>query len=69
MSEVLTGPGEELAPERHQGIAPIRGEIPTAGAAWVAERLPEAGGREGARAIWLEAMGRPGLFATAVATR
>ncbi len=69
MSEVLTGPGEEFASESHQGIAVIRGEIPTAGAAWVAERLPEAGGREEARAIWLEAMGRPGLFASAVATR
>jgi len=67
-SEVLTGPGEKFASERHQGIASIRAEIPTAGAAWVAERLPEGGGREGARAIWLEAMGRPGLFAPVVAT-
>jgi nucleoside-diphosphate-sugar epimerase len=62
LSEVLTGPGEELGPERYQGIAPIEGEIPTAGAAWVVERLPERGSRADARAIWLEAMQRPGLL-------
>jgi hypothetical protein len=39
------------------------GEIPTAGPAWVAERLPRRGGREEARAVWLEAMRRPGLLA------
>jgi nucleoside-diphosphate-sugar epimerase/sugar phosphate isomerase/epimerase len=65
LSEVLTGPGEELASERHQGIAPIESEISTAGAAWVAERLPERGPREDARAIWLEAMQRPGLLTPA----
>jgi nucleoside-diphosphate-sugar epimerase/sugar phosphate isomerase/epimerase len=62
MSEVLTGPGERLGEERHQGIAEIVGEIPTAGPAWVAERLPEASTREEARAVWLEAMRRPGLL-------
>jgi FlaA1/EpsC-like NDP-sugar epimerase len=62
LSEVLTGPGEELGPERYQGIAPIEGEIPTAAAAWVVERLPERGSRADARAIWLEAMQRPGLL-------
>ena len=63
MSEVLTRPGEELGEERLQGIAPIRTEIPTAGAAWVAERLPEGGDRGGAaRAVWLDAMRRPGLL-------
>ena len=63
LSEVLTGPGEQLGEERFQGIAPIQGEIPTAAAAWVAERLPEGGSRADARAIWLEAMQRPGLLA------
>jgi nucleoside-diphosphate-sugar epimerase/sugar phosphate isomerase/epimerase len=62
LSEVLTGPGEQLGEERFQGVAPIAGEIPTAGAAWVVERLPERGSRADARAIWLEAMQRPGLL-------
>jgi nucleoside-diphosphate-sugar epimerase/sugar phosphate isomerase/epimerase len=65
LSEVLTGPGEALGEERHQGICAIEGEIPTAGAAWVIERLPARGSREEARAIWLEAMQRPGLLAPA----
>jgi len=65
LSEVLTGPGEALGEERHQGIGAIDGEIPTAGAAWVIERLPARGSREEARAIWLEAMQRPGLLAPA----
>jgi FlaA1/EpsC-like NDP-sugar epimerase len=63
LSEVLTGPGESLGEERHQGICEIESEIPTAGAAWVIERLPARGSREEARAIWLEAMQRPGLLA------
>jgi nucleoside-diphosphate-sugar epimerase/sugar phosphate isomerase/epimerase len=63
MSEVLTGSGEEQGAESRQGIAPILGELPTAGAAWVAERLPEPSGRSEAREIWLEAMERPGFFA------
>jgi len=63
LSEVLTGAGEELGEERHQGICAIEGEIPTTGAAWVIERLPSRAGREEARAIWLEAMQRPGLLA------
>ncbi len=63
LSEVLTGPGEELGEPRRQGIASILGEIPTAGPAWVLEHLPEAGTREDARAVWLEAMRRPGLLA------
>jgi len=37
-------------------------EISTAGPAWVAERLPASGSREEARAVWLEAMQRPGLL-------
>jgi FlaA1/EpsC-like NDP-sugar epimerase len=62
MTEVLTGPGEEVGEERHQGIAPVETEIATSGAAWVAERLPEAADRAAARAVWLEAMHRPGLL-------
>jgi nucleoside-diphosphate-sugar epimerase len=63
LTEVLTGPGEELGDEPYQGSAVIEGEVPTAGAAWVAERLPAGGPRSEARAIWLEAMKRPGLLA------
>jgi FlaA1/EpsC-like NDP-sugar epimerase len=62
LSEVLTGPGEEIGEEAQQGIAPIEGEVPTAGPAWVAERLPEQGDTEAARAVWLEAMQRPEFF-------
>jgi nucleoside-diphosphate-sugar epimerase/sugar phosphate isomerase/epimerase len=69
MSEVLVGRGEELAEERHQGIAPIEGEIPTAGPAWVLERLPEGGTREETRAVWLEALSRPGLLAPSAERR
>ena len=65
LSEVLTGSGEELGEERHQGIAPIVGEIPSAGPAWVLERLPKRATREEARAVWLEAMRRPGLLVPA----
>jgi FlaA1/EpsC-like NDP-sugar epimerase len=69
LSEVLTAPGEELGEERFQGIAPIAGEIPAAAPAWVVERLPARGTREEARAVWLEAMRRPGLLAHAPAER
>ena len=65
LTEVLVGPDEELGDERCQGIAPIHAEIATAGAAWVVERLPERASREDARAIWLEAMQRPGLITAA----
>ncbi|MDQ4081893.1 MAG: polysaccharide biosynthesis protein, partial [Actinomycetota bacterium] len=65
LSEVLVGPGEELGVERHQGIAAIEGEVGTAAAAWVLERLANDGRREEARAVWLEAMRRPGLLAPA----
>ena len=63
LTEVLTGPGEAMLDERHQGIAPLAADIPTAGPAWVAERLPASGSREETRAVWLEAMRRPGLLA------
>ena len=62
MSEVLTGPGEQLGPERLQGIAAIAGGAPAAGPAWVAERLEAGMSREASRAVWLEAMRRPGLL-------
>jgi nucleoside-diphosphate-sugar epimerase len=65
MSEVLVGPDEEELDESYQGIAVITGQVPTAGAAWVAERLPARPEREVARGIWLEAMSRPGLLAPA----
>jgi FlaA1/EpsC-like NDP-sugar epimerase len=65
LSEVITAPGEEIGDEHHQGIAPIHAEISTAGPAWVAERLPASGSREEARAVWLEAMQRPGLLTPA----
>lgn len=65
LSEVLTGPGEEAGEERHQGVCAIETEVVTTAAAWVIERLPERGSREEARAIWLEAMQRPGLLAPA----
>jgi hypothetical protein len=61
----LTAPSEELRAAVYQGIAPIEGEIPSAGPAWVAERLPGGGSREQARSVWLEAMRRPGLLAKA----
>jgi nucleoside-diphosphate-sugar epimerase len=69
LTEVITAPGEELGAERHQGIAPIEGDIPTSAPAWVAERLPATGGREEARAVWLEAMRRPGLLTPTQAAR
>jgi nucleoside-diphosphate-sugar epimerase/sugar phosphate isomerase/epimerase len=63
MSEVLTGPGEQAGVEIHQGIAVIEADIPSAGPAWVAERLPDRSRSEQARSVWLEAMRRPGLLA------
>ena len=65
MNEVLVGPAETLGEERFQGIAPILGEVPTSAPAWVLERLPERATREEARAVWLEALSRPGLLAPA----
>jgi nucleoside-diphosphate-sugar epimerase len=64
MNEVLTAAGEELGEERHQGIVPIRGDISTSAAAWIAEHLPEDDERSrGERSsVWMEAMRRPGLL-------
>ena len=62
LSEVLTGPGEQLGEERYQGIAAIDGGPASPGPAWVAERLEAGMSREQARAVWLEAMRRPGLL-------
>jgi FlaA1/EpsC-like NDP-sugar epimerase len=61
MSEVLTGPGETVGPEAHQGAAPIEADGETGVAEWAAERIPEGATREQARPIWLEAMELPGL--------
>jgi nucleoside-diphosphate-sugar epimerase len=63
LTEVLTGPGEELGGEPLQGIAPIEPGPPSAGPAWVAERLTADRRPEDARAVWLEAMRRPALLA------
>ncbi len=65
LAEVLTGPGEQLGPERAQGIAAIDGGPASPGPAWVAERLVAGMTREAARAVWLEAMRRPGLLVPA----
>ena len=65
LTEVITGPGERLAAARHDGVAAIAAEPSTAGAAWVAERLPARSSREEARVVWMEAMQRPGLIAPA----
>ena len=65
MTEVLTGPGETLGGEARQGIAAIAGSSASAGPAWVAERLEASMGREASRAVWLEAMRRPGLLVQA----
>ena len=63
MAEVLTGPGEDLTDEAHQGVAAISGGPGTSCAAWVAERLTERGERsEDANEVWLEALGRPDLL-------
>ena len=61
MSEVLTGPGETVGPEAHQGVAPIEGDGETSVAEWASERIPDGATREQARPIWLEAMELPGL--------
>ena len=63
LTEVLTGDGERLGPERLQGIAAIDAPPIAPGPAWVAERLEADMPREAARAVWLEAMSRPGLLA------
>ena len=65
LTEVLTGPGETLGGEARQGIAAIMGGAAPAGPAWVAERLEASMSREQARAVWLEAMQRPGLLVPA----
>ena len=63
MTEVLTGAGEELGDEAHQGIAAISGGPGRSCAVWVAERLTERGeGAQDATAVWLEALGRPDLL-------
>jgi FlaA1/EpsC-like NDP-sugar epimerase len=67
LSEALTASGETIAATSRQGVAPIAGEVPSAAPAWVLERLPERASREEARAVWLEALRRPGLLVPAAA--
>jgi FlaA1/EpsC-like NDP-sugar epimerase len=63
MTEVLTGVGEELGDEAHQGIAAISGGPGRSCAAWVAGRITERGeGAQDATAVWLEALDRPDLL-------
>jgi FlaA1/EpsC-like NDP-sugar epimerase len=63
MTEVLTGLGEELTDEPHQGVAAISGGPGRACADWVAQRLTERGQRvQDANAVWLEALDRPDLL-------
>ncbi len=70
MTEVLIGPSEELGGEIHQGIAPIRAEIPTAAAAWVHERLTDDSARAAATTgVWMEAMSRLGLLEPSAPTQ
>jgi nucleoside-diphosphate-sugar epimerase len=61
LREVLVGEGERLGPEGRQGIAVIAGDFSAPAAAWVGDRLAEGTPRAEARAVWLEAMRRPGL--------
>jgi FlaA1/EpsC-like NDP-sugar epimerase len=65
MTEVLTGQGEEVEAELHQGIAPIRGGPGTSAAEWLTERLGEASGRDEADAIWMQALERTDLVPSA----
>jgi nucleoside-diphosphate-sugar epimerase/sugar phosphate isomerase/epimerase len=65
MTEVLTGEGEEVEAELHQGIAPIRGGPGTSAAEWLTERLGEASGRDEADAIWMQALERTDLVPSA----
>ena len=62
MGEVLTGAGERLGNELYPGIVEIDSEVSTAAASWVAERIGAETSREAARAVWREAMERPGLI-------
>jgi nucleoside-diphosphate-sugar epimerase/sugar phosphate isomerase/epimerase len=65
MTEVLTGEGEEVEGELHQGIAPIRGGPGTSAAEWLTERLGETSGPDEADAIWMQALDRTDLVPSA----
>jgi len=69
MTEVLTGPGEKLADETHQGVAAIRGGPGESCAAWVTERLAERSNADDTSAVWLEALRRPDLVEAGPASR
>jgi nucleoside-diphosphate-sugar epimerase/sugar phosphate isomerase/epimerase len=69
MTEVLTGPGEELADESHQGVAAISGGPGRACAVWVTERLAARGqGAQDANTVWLDALGRADLLEAGAAS-
>ena len=57
-----SGAGERLGNELYPGIVEIDSEVSTAAASWVAERIGAETSREAARAVWREAMERPGLI-------
>ena len=61
LDEVLVGPGEEVGPELHQGMAPILGEPPTDAVAALVADVETAGSFEARRRVWLA-----GLRAAAV---
>ena len=64
LSEVLTGPGERSAARRTRAWPRSRARFPPpARPGWPSACAPS--GREEARAVWLEAMRRPGLLVPA----
>jgi hypothetical protein len=60
---VLIGPGETLGDETFQGSAPIAGGAGTLEAAEILERLARSASPAERRAVWLDVLRRPGLFA------
>ena len=66
MSEVLIGPGEEVGEERYQGIARSSARSRSRPRPGCSSGSRPAAAREDARAVWMEAMRRPGLIAPRV---
>ena len=63
MREILVGPGETLAPERHQGAAAIETDTISPEAAEAVDRLAGAGDAAERRRVWLDVLTREGSFA------
>jgi FlaA1/EpsC-like NDP-sugar epimerase len=61
MREVLTGDGETLGPERHQGIVEIQGHSWAGEAGRALAEIPGGADRTTARPAWREAMERTAL--------